>query len=119
MASAAHVFVKPEVGNTTKLPKLPMFQDGRDELDSYLQRFEWFATTNKWEAYQWAPALSTLLTGRTLEVYSRQSNEAVNNYAQLKEALLKRYDLTGDGYRLKFPGVDQNVRKAWNSLSFV
>ena len=30
------------------------------------------------------------------------SEEAAVNYKQLKEALLKRYDLTKDGYRLKF-----------------
>ena len=57
--------------------------------------------------------------GRALEVYSRQSDEAANDYAQVKEALLKRYDLTKDGYRLKFRVVDPKLEITQNSLSFV
>ena len=49
---AAHVSVKPEVGNIAKLSKLFVFQDGEDELISYSQRFKQFATMSKWEADQ-------------------------------------------------------------------
>ena len=52
-----------------KVPKLPSFVDGRDDLDAYLQRFERFATTAKWEKTGWASKLSALLSGRALEVY--------------------------------------------------
>ena len=31
-----------------KAPKLPSFVDGKDDLDTYLQRFERFAETAKW-----------------------------------------------------------------------
>ena len=31
-----------------KGPKLPTFVDGKDDLDSYLKRFEWFAISNGW-----------------------------------------------------------------------
>lgn len=49
------------------------------------------------------PALSALLlTDKALEVYLRLSDAAVVDYDQLKEALLRRYDLTEDDYRLKF-----------------
>ena len=40
--------VKPEVVAKAKLPKLPPFQDGKDNLNSYLQRFEQFARTSGW-----------------------------------------------------------------------
>ena len=59
-----------------KAPKLPSFVDGKDDLDAYLQRFERFATTAKWENTGWASKLSALLSGRALEVYSRLSEEA-------------------------------------------
>ena len=87
-----------------KLRKLPPFQDGKDELDSYFQQFESFAKTDGsgWEAEQWAPALSALLTGKTLDVYSRLSDVAARDYSQLREALLRREDLTKDAYQLKF-----------------
>ena len=80
--------MKPNLSSMAKLPKLLLFQNGKDELYSYLQRFEWFATTNKWKADQWAPALRALLMGTALEVYSRQSDKMANDYAQLKEALM-------------------------------
>ena len=95
-----------------KAPKLPSFVDGKDDLDAYLQRFERFATTAKWEKTGWASKLSALLSGRALEVYSRLSKEAAQDYDRVKLALMKRYDLTEDGYRRKFraskPEVDES-----------
>ena len=56
--------------------------------------------------------LSALLSGRALEVYSRLSEEAAQGYDRVKLALMKRYDLTEDGYRRKFraskPEVDES-----------
>ena len=43
-----------------------------------------------------------MLSGRALDVYSRLSEEAAVDYDQVKLALMKRYDLTEDGYRRKF-----------------
>ena len=95
-----------------KAPKLPSFVDGKDDMDAYLQRFERFATTAKWEKTGWASKLSALLSGRALEVYSRLSEEAAQDYDRVKLALMKRYDLTEDGYRRKFraskPEVDES-----------
>ena len=85
-----------------KAPKLPSFVDGKDDLDAYLQRFERFATTAKWEKAGWATKLSALLLGRALDVYSRLSEEAALDYGKMKIALMRRYDLTEDGYRRKF-----------------
>ncbi|CAH3022482.1 unnamed protein product [Porites evermanni] len=95
-----------------KAPKLPSFVDGKDDLDVYLQRFERFATTAKGEKTGWASKLSALLSGRALEVYSRLSEEAAQDYERMKLALMKRHDLTEDGYRRKFraskPEVDES-----------
>ena len=53
-----------------------------------------------------------LLSGRTLEVYSRLSEEAAKDYDKVKIPLMKRYDLTEDSYRRKFmaskPEVDES-----------
>ena len=95
-----------------KAPKLPSFVDGKDDLDAYLQRYERFATTAKWEKTGWASKLSALLSGRALEVYLRLSEEAAQDYDRVNLALMKRYDLTENGYRRKFraskPEVDQS-----------
>ena len=95
-----------------KAPKLPSFGDGKDDLDAYLQRFERFVTTTKWEKTGWASKLGALLSGRAQEVYSRLSEEVAQDYDRVKLALTKRYDLTEDGYRRKFraskPEVDES-----------
>ena len=66
-----------------KLPKLPSFCDGKDNMDAYLKRFERFAKNAKWPAEEWATNLSTLLQGKALEVYSRLSTEDANDYDKL------------------------------------
>ena len=95
-----------------KAPRLPAFIDGKDDLDAYLQRFERFAATAKWEKTGWASKLTVLLSGRALEVYSRLSEEAAQDYDRVKLALMKRYDLTEDGNCRKFgaskPEVDES-----------
>ena len=100
-----------------KAPKLPSFVDGKDDLDSYLQRFERFAETAKWKRDEWASKLSALLSGRALEVYSRLSEEAAKDYDKVEIALMKRYDLTEDGCRRKFR-PDRKLMKFRSSLLY-
>ena len=45
-----------------KLPRLPAFVDGKDDLDSWLLRFERFANTSGWLKENWCTSLSALLT---------------------------------------------------------
>ncbi|GFO01375.1 retroviral-like aspartic protease 1 [Plakobranchus ocellatus] len=85
-----------------KNPKLPNFQDGRDDLDIWLTRFERFAESNGWSMEKFSSSLCALLTGHALDCYGRLSAEQAKDYDKVKEALVKRYDLTEDGYRRKF-----------------
>ena len=62
--------------NKAKVPKLPMFADGKDELDSYLNRLDRFAAKAGWKKESWATKLSAFLTGKALEVYSRLDSDA-------------------------------------------
>ncbi|CAH1242530.1 Hypp6805 [Branchiostoma lanceolatum] len=65
-------------------------------------RFERFATTNGWEAVTWASSLCALLPGRALQVFSMLDNTEAQDYKAVKEALMKRYYLTEEGFRAKF-----------------
>ena len=85
-----------------KAPKLPFFDDSRDDVDSYLQRFERYAHSQGWSEDCWAISLSALLKGKALDVYSRIAEDEAGDYRVLKEALLKRYRLTQEGFRQKF-----------------
>ena len=83
-------------------PKLPYFEEGKDKMNSYLSRFEKYATANKWDKGVWAAYLSALLKGRALDVYDRLSIEDAADYDKLKDALLKNFNMTDRGFRTKF-----------------
>ena len=101
-----------DTSDKPKAPKLPSFVDGKDDLDAYLQRFGRFASVAKWDKTGWASKLSALLSGRALEVYSRISEEAAQDYDHVRLALMKRYDLTEDGYRCKFRAFKPEVEES-------
>ena len=85
-----------------KGPKLPPFEEDKDEIDSYLKRFEVYATAQKWSEDLWATHLSALLKGRALDIYAMLPTEKALDYNVLKQALLKRYEMTEDGFKTKF-----------------
>ena len=118
-------------GSKARTPKLPNFVDDRDNIDFYLERFERFAKVQKWNVTDWATNLSALLSGKALEVYSRLSSRDAVDYAKLKDALLRRYQFTEEGFRTRFrDGIPEtgespeqfcirleNYLKRWVSLS--
>ena len=88
--------------NSGRSPKLPVFCDGKDDMDAYLQRFERYAENEGWEDGCYGTYLGTLLSGKALEVYSRLPASEAKDYYKLKEALLIHYQLTQEDYRKKF-----------------
>ena len=86
-------------------------------MDSYLSRFEKYATANKWDKNVWAAYLSALLKGRALDVYDRLSTEDAADYDKLKDALLKHFDMTERGFRKSSVIVGRKGRK--HSYSFL
>ena len=101
-AGASLAATPPPRNKDAKSPKLPSFIDEKDELDSYLLRFERYAENASWEKDTWAIKLSALLTGRAMDVYTRMSDADASDYDKLKKALLTRYNYTEDGYRKRF-----------------
>ena len=86
----------------TKIPKLPHFDESRDNMDAYLERFERYASSQRWQTDCWAINLGALLQGKALEVYSRLAPDEAANYSTLKDALLRRYQMSADDFRKKF-----------------
>ncbi|GFR87731.1 zinc finger protein [Elysia marginata] len=107
--SQAGIVKEETVGNASRFidvsakhTKLPHFQDGKDDLDIWLTRFERFAESNSWSRDKWSSSLCALLTGRALGCFWRLSSEQAQDYDKVKLALMNRYDLTEDGYRRMF-----------------
>ena len=102
---AEHPEGTASVGNRlvgSSVPKLPAFDDKRDDMDAYLHRYEQYAIGNNWPKERWASNLSALLTGVALQVYYRLPSHEIGNYDVLKEALLRRFQLTEAGFRDRF-----------------
>ena len=99
---AQKVLTQPRETIKAKAPKIPAFNEGKDEMDSYLLRFERYATAQKWEPDTWATGLSALLQGKALDVYALMPKEDALKYDKLKVALLKRYELTEEGFKRKY-----------------
>ena len=79
---------EPRSDQSARAPKLPAFNENKDKMDAYLERFERFAKNNQLEEDVWATRLSALFTGKSLEFYSRPSREEADDYRMLKLALI-------------------------------
>ena len=100
---------KAEKAAHARDPKLPYFDESKDKMDSYLSRFEKYATANQWKKSVWAAYLSALLKGRAHDVYDRLSVDDAADYEKLKEALLKNFDMTERGFRKNETGKIRNI----------
>ena len=102
-SQVSHASASSSRGNRSKSgPKLPHFDESKDNIDSYLRRFERYAALQGWPEDDWAIYLSALLKGRALEVYSRLTDVEARSYPRLKASLLRKYQLTAEGFRRQF-----------------
>lgn len=90
-----------------KEPKLEKFVEGED-IDVYLRTFEMVMTSHEIPANLWAVRLAPKLAGKAREAFSRLDQEDAKDYEKVREAILKRYELTAESYRKRFRG---NKRK--------
>jgi len=88
-------------GREAKGPKMSPFGE-RDDMGSYIHRFERYAVLRRWKREDWAVYLAALLKGRALDVYARLAPSQASDYDVLKQALLRRYALTEQEYKQKF-----------------
>ncbi|XP_061180784.1 uncharacterized protein LOC133189428 [Saccostrea echinata] len=92
----------PETQQPVRGPKLPAFDEAKDNIDAYIQRFERYAISQKWQRTNWGAHLSALLKGKALDVFARLPPDSALDFDELKKALMKRFDMTEDGFRKKF-----------------
>ena len=85
-----------------KHPKLPEFREAEDKIEAYILRFERYAENGGLNRDDYALGLSSLLTGRALEVFCRLPIDVMNDYDELKQALLFKFSLTEEDFRKTF-----------------
>ena len=85
-----------------KLPPLPCFDETKEEIDHFLNRFEKYFNAADYNPEAKAIVLCSYLKGTALAVFNRLPTEDSNNYEKLKAALLLRYDVTAEKCREDF-----------------
>ncbi|KAL5019544.1 hypothetical protein ScPMuIL_002436 [Solemya velum] len=74
------------------------------------------ATTYAWDRSVWAVNLIPLLSGKALEAYARLDETHSSNYDEIKDAILRRYELTSDNYRQKFRSSNQSSQESFREF---
>ncbi|KAL8594073.1 hypothetical protein ACOMHN_016452 [Nucella lapillus] len=81
--------------------KLAPLED-RDNVDEYLDQFERIAEIQDWKKETWPSRLLPYLRGAARSLYFALPSEDQTEYDQLRVALMKRFNLTAEGYRQRF-----------------
>ena len=103
-------FGQENVATVITTPGFPGF------VDNFLLQFERFPAIAGWQRDTWAVRLSSLLTGKALDVYSGLSYEDTRDYDKLRKALLQRYDFTEQGYRERFRNAKPDGQESPSKL---
>ncbi|XP_060592414.1 uncharacterized protein LOC132747116 [Ruditapes philippinarum] len=82
--------------------KMTPFDEKIDSMDAYLNVYETYASAQNWEHEMWSLNLPFLLKGTAREVFDRLPLEDRTDYDKLKDALLRQFEVTDDGYKKKF-----------------
>ncbi|KAL2081694.1 hypothetical protein ACEWY4_023547 [Coilia grayii] len=95
----AGVETRPQL--TFKEPKLhPLTKE--DDIEHFLATFERVATTCRWPDSTWAIRLVPLLTGKARSAFVAMDIQETEDYEKVKEAILKKYNINADTYRVRF-----------------
>ena len=73
-----------------------------DDIVSYLTMFERVMVAFEVKREKWAYKLASNLSGKAQKAYAALSPAEAGDYDKLKEAILRRYDITEESYRQRF-----------------
>ena len=84
---------------------VPPFQQA--DVDKYFLHFEKVAGNLKWPKEYWVMLLQSVLVGKAREIYIQLDVEQAANYDNVKELILKGYELVPEAYRQKFRSFEK------------
>ena len=109
--------VAPTDGRRTKPPK-PTLQklSKEDDIESYLDMFERVARQPGWPKELWTTQLAGLLSGEALDAFVSVPSETARSYDAVKEAILARFLVNAETYRLRFRGSHCRAGESYKLL---
>ena len=96
--------------------KLTKLSDA-DDVEAYLTTFERMMKVYEIEDNKWAFRLAPLLTGRAQQAYAALNADDAQNYNRVKEAILRRYDISEETYRQRFRSTTRKEGEAYSELA--
>lgn len=72
-----------------------------EQVDAFFDTFERIAAERQWPEDEWVTLVRRELTGKAQEAYAAL-NATVNDYASVKKAILRAYELVPEAYRQQF-----------------
>ena len=88
-----------------------------DDIEGYLLTFERQMVAYEIEKTRWAFILAPHLTGKAQKAYMAMAAEDVVHYHLIKEAILKRYDISEETHRRKFRARVRGKGESYSELA--
>ena len=90
-------------------PRLTKMEEGGD-VEAYLTTFECVMTVYEVPKDRWSFTLAPQLIGKAQQAYAAMDNSHIDDYVEVKAAILRRYAITEETYRQRF----RTIRKSGN-----
>ena len=103
---------RAEQDKDVKLPKLTE----SDDIVAYLTTFERVMKAYEVKEERWVFKLATNLVGKAQQAYAALGPEDAGSYKAVKEAILRRYDITEECYRQRFRLQKRNSGESYRDL---
>ena len=89
----------------------------RDDIEAYLATFERTMTAYEVNRQRWVYKLAPQLSGKAQQAYAAMSSEEAVDYERVKAAILKRYDINEETYRLRFRSVTKSLDESHREVA--
>ncbi|XP_064393611.1 uncharacterized protein LOC135341067 [Halichondria panicea] len=106
---------RPPTGESRPSLKLSRLLDV-DDIEAFLITFERSMGAYEVDKSRWTCLLAPQLTGKAQQAYVAMAADTANDYDQLKNAILRRYDINEETYRQRFRSQKMNTGESPKEL---
>ncbi len=97
-------------------PRIAKLEDC-DDIEHYRTTFERFAEVYQWPKEDWAIHLIPLLTGKARSAFVAMNPSQTRDYDQVKAAILKKYEISAETYRLRCRSLSTSAEETPTELN--
>ena len=87
-----------------------------DDIEAYLTTFERLMSVERVDRATWAVRLAPHLTGKAQQAYAAMRETDSADYTKVKEAILRRYNISQETYRQRFRSVRRKEGESYGEV---